>query len=103
MREGVRLEHPPLRYFVIDEAGQDTAATIRAAGALASGLNSEMTLLSAIEVPLPLQLDEPHVSIPFQEDRLRELVVCSGLGGRVELLLCRDRCEAIRRALPVDR
>jgi hypothetical protein len=26
--------------------------------------------------------------------------VNSGLGGRVELLLCRDRCEAIRRALP---
>jgi len=98
--EGVAFEQAPLRYFVIDSAGQNTAATIREAGALASGLHAEMTLLAAIEVPLPLQLDEPHVSIPFQENRLRELVVDSGLGGRVELLLCRDRCEAIRRALP---
>jgi len=89
-----------LRIFVIDSAGQDTAATIRAAGRLAHGLNAEITLLAAVEVPLPLPLDEPPVSIPFLEDRLREVVLRCDVAGQVDLRLCRDRFTAIRRALP---
>lgn len=93
-------EQAPLRIFVVDSAGQDTAATIRAAGRLAHGLNAEITLLAAVEVPLPLPLDEPPVSIPFLEDRLRDVVLRCGVAGRVDLRLCRDRLAAIRCALP---
>ncbi len=90
----------PLRYFVIDSGDRATAAAIQVAGTLAKGLNAEMTLLAAVEVPLPLPVQEPPVAISFLEDRLRELAAHAQVPGRVELLLCRDRRRAIRDALP---
>jgi hypothetical protein len=89
-----------LRFYVIDTAGQDTAATIRTAGALAHGLNAEIIVLAAQEVPLPLALDEPPVSLAFTENRLRDMVRRADAPARVDLLLCRDPEAAIRHALP---
>ncbi|MEO5924198.1 MAG: hypothetical protein ABIR70_10255 [Bryobacteraceae bacterium] len=90
----------PLHIFVLD--GANTAAAISAARTLARGLNAELTLLAAVEVPLPLNLDEPPVSIAFQENRLRELLARNDASGRVDLVLCRDKSTAIVQALPPE-
>jgi hypothetical protein len=92
----------PLHVFVIDTGNQATSAAIRAAAALAKGLDAHMTLLAAVEVPCPLDLQEPPVSIAFMEDRLRELVAQTEIPARVELRLCRDRRQAVRDVLPAE-
>jgi hypothetical protein len=85
---------------VIDTGAKATPAAMRAAAALARGLNAKVTLLAAVEVPRPLPLQEPPVSIAFMEERLRGLVLQSEIAGQVELKLCRDRQQAIRESLP---
>jgi hypothetical protein len=94
------ISEEPLRFFVIETGAKETMAAIRTARTLARGLNAQMTLLAAVQVPLPLPLQEPPISIAFLEDRLRELVMDSDVPGRVELRLCRERRQAIREALP---
>jgi hypothetical protein len=91
----------PWRVFVIDD-GRDTAVAIRMANALGQGLDAEIVLIAAVEVPLPLPLDEPPVSIPFLENKLRDAMVAGGASGRVELRLCRDRDDAVRSSLPFE-
>ena len=61
-----------------------------------------MTLLAAVEVPFPIPLDDPPVSIAFLEQQALEMMMQSEIPGRAELRLCRDRIEAIRRALPPE-
>ena len=57
-------------------------------------------MLAAREVPFPLPLSEPPVSVRFTEERLRSLVLGGGLPATVDVRLCRDQRAAIRQALP---
>lgn len=80
-----------------------TAAALAAARSMASGLSARITLLVAQVVPYPLPLASPDVPVEFTE-RLMEAVAASRDDAEtsVEIYLCRDRGEAIRRALPPD-
>ena len=75
-----------------------TAAALDAARSMASGLGARITLLAARVVPYPLPLTEPDVPVEFTERVLESAVT----DATVEIYLCRDRKETIRRALSPD-
>ena len=66
---------------------------------MARGLGARITLMVAQVVPYPLPLAAPDVPVEFTE-RLLESIAPGDT--TVEIYLCRDRNETIRRALPPD-
>jgi len=64
---------------------------------MARGLGARITLLVAQVVPYPLPLAAPDVPAEFTERMLESIAVEDAT---VEIYLCRDRNEALRRALP---
>jgi hypothetical protein len=68
---------------------------------MARGLGARITLMVARVVPYPLPLAEPDVPVEFTE-RLLESLAVAVEDTTVEIYLCRDRNETIRRALPPD-
>jgi hypothetical protein len=75
-----------------------TTAALAAARTLARDLGARITLMAAQIVPYPLPLAEPDVPVEFTERVMESLAVDNEAA--VEIYLCRDRDEAIRRALP---
>jgi hypothetical protein len=78
-----------------------TAAALATARSMARGLGARITLMVARVVPYPLPLAEPDVPVEFTE-RLLESLAVAVEDTTVEIYLCRDRNETIRRALPPD-
>jgi hypothetical protein len=76
-----------------------TAAALAAARTMARGLGARVTLMVAQVVPYPLPLAEPDVPVEFTERLLEPLAVENTT---IEIYLCRDRNETIRRAVPPD-
>jgi len=85
-----------------------TAAALSTARAMARGLGARITLIVAQVVPYPLPLAAPDVPVEFTERLLESITSdqdagdCDDAETTVEVYLCRDRCETIRRALPAD-
>jgi hypothetical protein len=77
----------------------NTAAALAKAGSLARGLGARITLVVAQVVPYPLPLNLPDVPVEFTERTLQQLATGDT---DIQILLCRDREDAIRRALPPD-
>lgn len=77
-----------------------TAAALAAARTLARDLGARITLMAAQVVPYPLPLTEPDVPVEFTERVMESLAIDND--AVVEIYLCRDRAEAIRRVLPPD-
>jgi len=77
-----------------------TAAALKTARAMASGLSARITVLLAQVVPYPLPLAAPPVSVEFTR-RLLESVAADE-NTKFEILLCRDRYETLHDALPAD-
>src|ERR1700690_2587746 len=78
------------------------AATLRAlkmAAELAHNLNGRIRLLVPQIVPYPLPLERPAVSAEFNRRRIQTLASQRSIDTRVELWLCRDRYDALSRAL----
>lgn len=80
-----------------------TAAAVAAARTMARGLDARITLMVAQVVPYPLALAEPSIPVEFTE-RALEPLACEkdDAGITIEILLCRDRDETLRRAVPPD-
>ncbi len=76
-----------------------TTAALTTARTMARGLGARITLMMAQVIPYPLPLSAPDIPIEFTERVLESIAVDDTA---VELLLCRDRCETIRHALPQD-
>ena len=80
-----------------------TAAALAKARTMARGLGARITLMVARVVPYPLPLAEPDVPVEFTERLLESLAgQTDNADTVVEIYLCRDRSETIRRALPPD-
>lgn len=78
-----------------------TAAALATARTMARGLRARITLIVAQVVPYPLPLTAPDVPIEFTERAIESLGNQSDdADTTIEIYLCRDRNETIRRALP---
>ncbi|MBZ5676528.1 MAG: universal stress protein [Acidobacteriia bacterium] len=84
-----------------------TAAALAKARSMARGLGARITLMVARVVPYPLPLAEPDVPVEFTEHLLEPLAreqdnARDDADIAIEIYLCRDRSETIRRAVPPD-
>jgi hypothetical protein len=96
---GLAKDSPRLDLKVIFTDLPKTAAALAAARAMARGLSAHITLLAAQVVPYPLPLAAPDVPVEFTARLLQSIAVEDTT---VEIHLCRDRNETIRRALAPD-
>lgn len=98
-RNGALLNSPGLDLQVIFSSVEETRATLKAAATMAQGLDARITIVAAWVVPYPLPLDSPPVPAAFIERQLWSIAAELKLETTVEVYLCRDRQEAIRRVL----
>ena len=78
------------------------AATVQAldkAGSLAETLGARITLVVPQIVPYPLPLTSPPVLLEFQEKRFEAIASASRVEIKVEIYLCRDHVETLKRTL----
>jgi hypothetical protein len=91
-----------LEVNVIFTSQQGTAVALKAAAALALDLGACVRLQAPIVVPYALPLEKPLVPVGFTSDLLSSLV-CEmkrpDLECTVNLLLCRDRFQALAEVL----
>jgi hypothetical protein len=90
-------EGPRLDLKVIFTDLRKTSAALQTARTMARGLGARITLMVAQVVPYPLPLTAPDVPSEFTAHLLESIAADDT---SVEIYLCRDRNEAIRRALP---
>jgi hypothetical protein len=76
-----------------------SADTLKVASSLAHGLGARVSVHFAHEVPYPLALKSPPVPVGFTEDRLLSLADTQTLDTTIQVYLCRDLTETIRRTL----
>ena len=79
-----------------------TAAALATARTMARGLGAHITLMVAQVVPYPLPLSAPDVPVEFLKRMLASITSNDVGDTSLEIYLCRDRHETIRRALPPD-
>jgi hypothetical protein len=95
---------PSLEVNVIFTSDQGTRAALRTAGNLARQLNAGIRLLVTQVVPYTLPLEHPKVSVDFVHDRCRRMASeCPEVAEiRINVYLCRDRCQVLRRVLSAN-
>jgi len=96
---GIREEESTLNITVIFTSPESTIAALRKAGTLAESLSARITLVVPQIVPYPLPLASPPVLLDFQEERFRAIAARSPVDVTVQLYLCRDGTEILRRVL----
>jgi hypothetical protein len=97
--EGTTTEESGLNIVVIFTTVDATVSALNRAATLAESLGARITLVSPQVVPYPLPLTSPPVLLDFQERRLREIAAESRVDVRVQLYLCRDELETLKRVL----
>jgi hypothetical protein len=76
-----------------------TLAALKTAGALANHLAAHITLVVLQNVPYPLPLTSPPVSVDWNERRFRVIANQSSVETLIHLYLCRDRFETLMSIL----
>jgi len=95
-------DRPSLRVTVVATNDRGTLAALRTAGKLAANLGARIALVKAQLVPFQFPLDKPPVSTDFLQRQLHGLVCEAGIEGEemtIQLWLCRDRNESLRKIL----
>ena len=91
-----------LRVNVIATGEKGTIAALRTAASMAVNLGAQITLIGTEVVPWQLPLERPSVPVAFLERKLYRLVYQAGILEeeiRIQLYLCRDHRETLRRVL----
>jgi hypothetical protein len=91
-----------LKVTVVFTTREATLKALRAADLLAQGLNARLEMIVTEIVPFRLPLERPGVSPEFLRERRSALVAEAGLEVdevRVEICLCRDPKDVLRRVL----
>jgi hypothetical protein len=103
-RESVELSQrrSTLDVAVIFTKVPETLKALKMAAELAHDLNARIRLLVPQVVPYPLPLEKPAGSQEFHRKRLQTLASHGSIDTRIELWLCRDRYDALSRALEPD-
>ena len=90
---------PRLNISVVFTSVDATVAALREAGALASRLGGNITLVVTQAVPYPLPLESPPVLLDFSERRFRAIAEQSPVETMVHIYLCRDSVETLETVL----
>lgn len=88
-----------LNITVVFTTVEATVAALKKAGKLAESLGSQITLVVPQIVPFPLPLTSPPVLLEFQEKRFREIAAQSPVDVTVQLYLCRDGMDTLKKVL----
>jgi hypothetical protein len=96
------IQNPELEVNVVYTRLPGTAKTLNAATGLARGLGARVTVHLAQVIPYPLPLKSPPVSIQFAENQLVALAGEQLVETRMQMYLCRDLTQTIRRVLKPD-
>ena len=94
---------PQLRLNVLATTEKATVTALRSAAGLAANLGAQITLISVEIVPWQFPLEKPPVAVALLEQKLYCLVYRAGIIGeevRIQLCLCRDSHQGLRRILP---
>jgi hypothetical protein len=91
--------NPELEVNVVYTRLPGTAETLNAASGLARGLGARVTVHVAQVIPYPLALKSPPVSVQFAEEKLLALAGEQPVETNIQVYLCRDLTETIRRVL----
>ena len=87
-----------LEIVVLHTAAKETVDALKMAADLASGL-APVRLVAIQEVPYPLPLDAPPVSVEFLEKRFSNMTLAAGVDARVDIRLCRDAQDVVESEL----
>jgi hypothetical protein len=90
---------PDSEIVIVFTDAPGTKAALAAADRLVHGLDLRLTLISPRIVPYPLPLECPPVPVEFLKGEMVELARGLDAEITIHILLCRDRNEAVRRAL----
>ena len=90
---------PQLEVNVVYTRLPGAAETLHAASGLARGLGARVTVHVPQVIPYPLELKAPPVSVPFAEQQLLAMASEQPVETNIQLYLCRDLTETIRRVL----
>jgi len=94
------IEQPQgLNITVVFTSVGATVAALKQACGLAESLGARITLVVLQVVPYPLPLTSPQVLLEFQEQRFRKIALQSPVETQVQLYLCRNGLETLRKVL----
>ena len=95
---------PGLEVNVVFTTERGTAAALKTAGNLARQLDAGVRLLVTQVVPFALPLDRPKVAVRFIHERcLKVALECTEVAeNRINVYLCRDRSQVLRRVLSAN-
>jgi hypothetical protein len=97
--EAMEISPPLLTVTVLFTDLHHTLAALRTAIGLGRSLHASLRVLMPIEVPYRLPLSEPQVDCRILQRRLSTALDQSDIPARIETVYCRDRAEAVERAL----
>jgi hypothetical protein len=89
-----------LRINIVYTDVDTTRAALERAVDFLIDLDAETRIIVPHVVPFPLPLEEPAVPLEFQCQQLRCLAGSVGADPYVDLYLCRDRMDLLRKVLP---
>ena len=76
-----------------------TKAALALAASLAARFHAYIQIVAPQVVPYPLPLSRPAVPAPFTAEKLRSLASVVDLPTRVQIVVCRDRRQALEQVL----
>jgi hypothetical protein len=88
-----------LNISVLFTSADSTRSALVKAGTMAENLGARITVLLTQTVPFPRPLDDPPVSIVWNEHRLRQIAIHSPVETAVRIYLCRDRLQTLKSVL----
>jgi hypothetical protein len=93
---------PELEVNVVYTRLPGAAKTLHTASGLARGLGARVTVHVPQVIPYPLELKAPPVSVQFAEKLLLAIAGDQPVETNIQMYLCRDLTETIRRVLKPD-
>lgn len=93
---------PELEINVVYTRLPGAAKTLDTASGLARGLGARVTVHVPQVIPYPLELKAPPISVSFAEKQILALIGDQSVETHIQMYLCRDLTETIRRVLKPD-
>jgi hypothetical protein len=93
-----QVSNSSLEIVVLHTASKETLGALKMAADLAYGL-APVRLIAIQEVPYPLPVDAPPVSVEFLEKRFSNMACEAGVDACVDIRLCRDAQDVLENEL----